>query len=571
MNIPLNEFEQHIDDVILERGYKYFTSGAVTALELVSTGSYEAVVEGTEHYVVQFEVANEVVVSYSCDCPYNLGPVCKHLVAALFYLQKDELGIAVKKKTKKTKTATRATKAKAKPKTVAQQVDDVLEKLSHEELVCFVAQTASKDRGFRTYFLSSYLHLSENRSQEFYKKQIRAILSAAAGRDKYIDRRDMSQVAKALAPFVDTAKTSFHKDDHENVFFIATALLECMTTALDYADDSSGDLGYFIDEAMDLLRQLTREQHNVLFNEQLFTYCITTFNKGSFKGWDWYLEMLNLAAAIAVSEMQVDSILQCLESVTENYERGQAQLTKLDLLVRFKDQATVTAFVNKHISNPAIREKEIESAFASQNMERVIKLANDGIQCDKKDKPGLLTTWYSWLLTAAQATHDTAEVIAYARHLFINSNNGQKGYYTLLKDTIQPEDWNVFLEKIMEEVSDKKSYQGIKAGLISFIYIEERWWDRLLMQLKQDFSLERISYCERYLASDYTAALLDLYSIALKRYVDYFTGRSHYKTACSYLRRMQKLGGHVEANELIAFFKTTYPKRKALMDELNQV
>ena len=30
---------------------------------------------------------------YDCDCPYDWGVVCKHVVAVLFYLQKDLLDL----------------------------------------------------------------------------------------------------------------------------------------------------------------------------------------------------------------------------------------------------------------------------------------------------------------------------------------------------------------------------------------------------------------------------------------------------------------------------------------------
>ena len=36
-----------------------------------------------------FSTDGDEVVDYSCDCPYDMGPVCKHVVAALFELQHD--------------------------------------------------------------------------------------------------------------------------------------------------------------------------------------------------------------------------------------------------------------------------------------------------------------------------------------------------------------------------------------------------------------------------------------------------------------------------------------------------
>jgi uncharacterized Zn finger protein len=48
MQIPLNQFEQYIDETILKRGLQYFKKGHVHEPEEISPGVYEAIVEGTE-------------------------------------------------------------------------------------------------------------------------------------------------------------------------------------------------------------------------------------------------------------------------------------------------------------------------------------------------------------------------------------------------------------------------------------------------------------------------------------------------------------------------------------------
>ena len=93
MKIPLNEFEIHVDEDILKRGLQYFKKGYVTAVDELSAGEYEATVEGSESYTVHMEVKNGVMNGCYCTCPYDWGPICKHEVAVMFYLQQEELGI----------------------------------------------------------------------------------------------------------------------------------------------------------------------------------------------------------------------------------------------------------------------------------------------------------------------------------------------------------------------------------------------------------------------------------------------------------------------------------------------
>ena len=89
--------------------------------------------------------------------------------------------------------------------------------------------------------------------------------------------------------------------------------------------------------------------------------------------------------------------------------------------------------------------------------------------------------------------------------------------------------------------------------------------------LKKNVSLQNIEDNEQYLSKDYAPELIQLYSERLPKYVDRNIGRKYYKNACKYLRRMKKLGGHEEVEKLVTHFRTTYPRRNALLDELSRV
>ncbi len=560
MRIPLNEFEQLIDEKILKRGLSYFNSGAITDFSEISTDEYEAVVSGTEEYTVQLEISNNTIIEHNCDCPYDMEPICKHVVAVIFHLQQDELELnqpnLPKPKKKKTKS-------------ISQQVKELLKAISHNELIEFVQENSKKDKKFRNYFLASFGHLNQNQSKEFYQKQIHSILQSAAGRDGWIGWSDMKYVVNTTEPFLENAEKYLVNNNFENVFFISTALLEEMTEAFQYGDDSNGDLGYFVESAMELLLKLTQEKLPKALEEEIFEYCVFSFKQQLFEGWDWHLGMLHIACALIEKESDADIILNCLDSVNGQYERERAQSFKLDLLRRFKDEKEVEKYINEHISNSSIRTKEIEKAFADKNFEKVINLSNDGINCDKKDKPGLVKIWYNWLLKVAQSQKDTSKIIEYSRFLFIDDFHPEQDYHQILKDTIEEENWHPFLEDIIKEITPKNRWTY--TGLIRKIYIKEEWWDRLFLMLKQNLSMENIQQNEQYLAKDYSPELIELYSERITDYVEKYIGRNHYQTACGYLRRMKKLGGNEHVNDLMELFRKQYPQRKALMDELTRV
>ncbi|WP_312356150.1 SWIM zinc finger domain-containing protein [Empedobacter sp.] len=561
MRIPLNEFEQLIDETILKRGLAYFKGGAITDFSEISNGEYEAIVSGTEDYTVQLEVENNAIIEHNCDCPYDMGAVCKHVVAVIFHLQQDELEL--------NESSPNSPEKKKKTKSVNQQVKELLKAISHNELIEFVEENCKKDKKFRNYFLASFGHLNQNQSKEFYQKQIHSILQTAAGRDGWIGWSDMKYVVKATEPFLENAEKYLQKKNFENVFFISTALLEEITKAFQFADDSNGDLGYFVESAMELLSKLSKEEISSALKQETFEYCISAFKQKLFEGWDWHLGILHIAGDLIDNENEADIILNCLESVNGEYEREYAQSYKLELLRQYKNQKDVEEFINKNISNSKIRKQEIEKAFENQNFERAIALAKDGITCDEQSKPGLAKDWYDWLLKIALVQNDKPKIIEYARFRLIENFGATQDYYQILKNNIEPEKWHPFLEEIIKEVTPKNRWTYTE--LIRKVYIKEEWWDRLFLMLKQNLSLENIQENEQYLAKDYSAELIELYSERLTNYVEKYVGRNNYQTACRYLRRMKKLGGNDKVNELIELFRKQYPQRKALMDELTRV
>ncbi|AFL83674.1 hypothetical protein Belba_1033 [Belliella baltica DSM 15883] len=561
MRIPLNEFEQLIDETILKRGLAYFKGGAITDFSEISNGEYEAIVSGTEDYTVQLEVENNAIIEHNCDCPYDMGAVCKHVVAVIFHLQQDELEL--------NESSPNSPEKKKKTKSVNQQVKELLKAISHNELIEFVEENCKKDKKFRNYFLASFGHLNQNQSKEFYQKQIHSILQTAAGRDGWIGWSDMKYVVKATEPFLENAEKYLQKKNFENVFFISTALLEEITKAFQFGDDSNGDLGYFVESAMELLSKLSKEEISSALKQETFEYCISAFKQKLFEGWDWHLGILHIAGDLIDNENEADIILNCLESVNGEYEREYAQSYKLELLRQYKNQKDVEEFINKNISNSKIRKQEIEKAFENQNFERAIALAKDGITCDEQSKPGLAKDWYDWLLKIALVQNDKPKIIEYARFRLIENFGATQDYYQILKNNIEPEKWHPFLEEIIKEVTPKNRWTYTE--LIRKVYIKEEWWDRLFLMLKQNLSLENIQENEQYLAKDYSAELIELYSERLTNYVEKYVGRNNYQTACRYLRRMKKLGGNDKVNELIELFRKQYPQRKALMDELTRV
>lgn len=83
----LKNFQKHIRSIIDDRGYELYEEEAYS--NFTQKGNvYSMTAHGTEDYVVDVTLdTRQNIVEASCDCPYDYGPICKHIVALLYVIQ----------------------------------------------------------------------------------------------------------------------------------------------------------------------------------------------------------------------------------------------------------------------------------------------------------------------------------------------------------------------------------------------------------------------------------------------------------------------------------------------------
>ena len=74
MALRLDNFEQTVEPVILQRGRSYFRSGCVTKCVKEEFGEVEAEVIGSEKYQVTMDIGEDGTIGYHrCTCQYDWG------------------------------------------------------------------------------------------------------------------------------------------------------------------------------------------------------------------------------------------------------------------------------------------------------------------------------------------------------------------------------------------------------------------------------------------------------------------------------------------------------------------
>ena len=84
----LFEFEDAVDQKILDRGFDYYENGQISEVEYIGQYEYSFEIIGSEYYNVYVKLNEDLdLIEHHCECPYDWGPICKHEVAAFYYLK----------------------------------------------------------------------------------------------------------------------------------------------------------------------------------------------------------------------------------------------------------------------------------------------------------------------------------------------------------------------------------------------------------------------------------------------------------------------------------------------------
>ena len=567
MDMLLNNFDEYIDDTILRRGLAYFRNGKVDVPEELRPGVYSAIVYGSQAYSVRVTVADGIITEHVCSCPYDTGPVCKHVAAVLYYLQQDAPGL----QQKSLRSGSVAARKPKKRQTVAERVDGVLHHVDFDDLKQFVREQANLNIEFRNLLFASFASQGSGESKGFYQKQLKSILRSAKDRNGFIGWSASNRVAEGVNQFLKLAKQQRDARNDKGCIVISAAVMEQMVDALQYADDSDGSIGGIINAAYELLYSIAESQPEENIRKQLFDYCFKAVEKKIYAGWDWHTGMLRIAAMLGNTPEEIKRVFSELDNENgTGYSMQEAQRITYGLIARVKGENAAGAYLEANQDNPELRRIAIQKALTMGDYQRAILIAKDGVTYDRQERPGLVIEWYDWLLKIALLQDNREHIMQYARILFIENFSQEQDYYSILKQYVAPEMWVGYVNDLIKEIAEKNRRWNAEEQ-IAGICILEGWMDMLLQVVSESESLHTIAKYEPNLAKDYASELVGLYSRGVREYLQHHVGRNHYQYACRFLRRMIKLGGRAAADELVSFLRTAYPHRKALIDELNKV
>ncbi len=565
----LDDFEEQIEPVIVERGYEYFLDDLVDGPELINEGEWLARVYGSETYGVEIRTDpkdSRSIREWRCDCPYEYGPVCKHVVAVLYAMAG------------KGQPVQDSSGSKKKP-TPKDKIREIFKSTTEEELREFILSCIKSIDGFENRFLGHFAdRLSEEPAQQ-YRNIIRNYAKAAGGRHGFIDYRSAPTFTRPLWDLNQKADELLNAGHTKESMALCQILVEEVAGVIGQMDDSDGGAGEVVLQAFDTLVSIATDAVSEI-NEELFEWCMSEFLQQKYNEFGFESSFLDLLPKLVSNDVQEKSFFDLLDRQMKREKEkqwsdfGVTQLikTKIDYLQRQNREQEVLELLKAHNRFPDFRVQLVDKAIEEKNFETAKNFCQEGIHIAKEQgHPGVITRWQEKLFQIARLEDDIPEMRKWSETLFFKSYNSMQ-WYSALKATYSKKEWTEKCEELINRLKIPNQRGGyVNSGLLAQIFTEENYTSRLLELVQQN--AHDIYFVDQYanvLQKEFAYELPELYEQGIRE-VARQTGRKQYRQLTGWLRKMKKLPyGDERAYILFTQLLDEYKNRPAMKQEFEK-
>ncbi|MDD4089291.1 MAG: hypothetical protein PHP29_06340 [Tissierellia bacterium] len=556
MNI--NNFNEIVDKKILYRGYDYYLEGVVELLNK-DNNMYLFQVQGSYMYEVSVVLDDSgEIISSQCDCPYNMGPICKHEVASYYELNKilkcKEDGINNKKE--------------KQPSLI-----DVLNKLSKEELVNLIIEITNSDMVLKNNILLLYSKDSYEQEIEKCERLICSIVNKYSRKNGYIEYNETYRFSSEMYIILEKAHAI---EDKLLVLDVLFLLLNTLIEAYQYADDSDGSIGGLVDEVFEEIEIIAdeKEEYEEKLQIDIFNKLLNKASDHIFDDWSNYkIDLLNICVEFAdIKECREKLINTIDEELDENNSDYNIKYINVELLKimfyiidMFDSKEKADKFILDNIKYTYFKDIYINKYIDERNFDKVIKLTFEWEKSDSNNSSE--TKWKKIRYSAYKELSMENEQIELAKELLFAGNFE---YYIELKELMN-ENFEVFykdLKSQLRELGQTANRYMSKPIFIKLIEYENDLDEILQLLKEQPHRIE--DYGDR-LFGKFPEEVIKAYEIYIKNSASIASKRKDYVNVCWKIKNYGKFAGIDKVTEMINDLMNLYKKRPAFIDELKKI
>lgn len=548
----IQRFLDDVDPVILSRGQDYYRQGYVESVDY-DNGLVTVEVSGSEvdPYLVEinFDEYGEVE-AWECDCPYEWGPVCKHVVAALLAVQAEP------------------------PEERCQgegaeeiSIRDLVEQAEKEQLATLILEHCHEDMRFRSQVLSA---LEDSGEREFASiKELVEESIRSNSRYGYIDEKGCDNICTDLGDALDAARRRIERGQYNRALDIAQFVL---LTGIRLIESDNGCLGWTIKGALETV-ELAAKGAAESGNErgELVQSLLKTAQDPVFDEWeDWRLDFLGRAAVLADAQNESEFervLLQLSDRRWENFKDAGRYLEQ-DCFISYRivcavhGQAAGRAFLEENVVMDKFRLMLIQEYLEEGNYAGAEQLCRERVEREDAKRWRDSNRWDKLLYEIYRDWGQKEKQTEQAQKLALL---GDRDFYQITKDLLtEAGRWEAEYPGFLAELKSRWS---------ALAYMDVLAQENEIALLMEQVRVHRDAafLYGNMLIPQYSEEIYDLCTAAIRREAERINNRRDYQMLCRRLCSLVDFGGTEAVQVLIRELRQAYPRRKALWEELEQV
>jgi len=598
MKLDLNKLDEQVDATILKRGKAYFEEGAVINIDEYQSNKWYAVVVGSESYEVEIHQVKNKINYYDCNCPYDYGPVCKHVVAAIYAIKESKSQPAAAPKSKI--AAPKPVKAPSTKK----MVQEILDNVSYPELKAFLLAYALKKNEFGSMLLARFPEHTGIEGKEKYTLILDNAFKTAADRTGFVEYANRMKVLKPVQELLEQAKSLFAQKYFSEVVLICQTIIEKINQQANNLEDTGGKFDDAVETAFSLLVQLVKAPVPVALKDNLFSYVLKELPQATYHETGVAENWLELADMLAIDKAKEDQLIWVIREllnkqkekiaakskapkhdalfagilkqilfIPEVYDEKQLVLFLVKFLISRNRKSEADKLIEEFKHLPEFREILITQALTNKQYALAKKYVLEILASDPKITPVDENRWNLWLLQIAEQEQDVLGVQQQARKLYLNTY--QPEYLLKMQQYMSPEAWPDEYQKIVQKLTEEENRNPswmYPANRLVPTFITMQDWPRLFNYISKRPTLDLLLQTSTHLPKSYSPQLLDMFKKAVQEYAAQNTSRTSYQAIAKVLKQMLILeGGKQMVEKIVSSFRVIYKRRFALIEELNKV
>ncbi len=489
------------------------------------------------------------VLSSRCSCPYDDGPVCKH-VAAVLLACRGERRLTLTPDVPTGNARLSALVAAASPAQLAALL------LSLAERSPAVADRIRLELGEGQGEAAAASHASQ---------LIGSAFAHASDGDGFVEYHHVPTALQGAEQVRDLAQAAWDEGRWARAVQLDLAIVAGLASAIEMADASDGYIAGLADESLERLRLVDDPEHPLEPPERarLFHLLLEAARRPDVRDAAWNLPLVEAAANLATApalraawDAYVDEELEIDDG------SGAERLAMIGLgLIRLHDgEAASQAFLRGHIHLPALRQLAIREALQAGQPGEALRIADEGERQDHL-LPGLVIQWKQWRHRAADAG-GLSELSRRIAGELVAAGDGS--YFEPYKAASDPQGWPQAYLQLLEQLEEGRRHPSVYIQVL----VAEHDTPRLLAYCQ--WNRRAIDQLYPHLVPEHLAEVAALLTERAEDLAAQATTRGHCQAVCAALSRLADAGCPGGAQALGDVFRARYPRKPAFIDELRR-